>query len=101
MVNFVHDEFIFEFPDDDRLQERCAHVNEVMIWAMKKMIPDVAVRTEGALMRVWYKEAEEIRGKHTEKGIEFGKDGDILVWTPELQERYDKWKDAQKKKSAA
>lgn len=102
MVNFVHDEIIFEFPEDDEIQQRCRHVDNVMIWAMKKVIPDVAVRTEGALMRRWYKEAEEIRGYQTDKGIQFCKDGgDILIWTPRLQELYDEWEKAQKDLTAA
>ena len=72
MVNFVHDEIIFEFPEDDTLQDRCKRADKIMIWAMKKVIPDVAVRTEGALTRRWYKKAKELRNE----------DGDYLIWEP-------------------
>jgi hypothetical protein len=60
MVNFVHDEIIFEFPEDEHLQYNCRHVNKIMIESMKIVIPDVLIATEGALMRRWYKEAEQL-----------------------------------------
>ena len=101
MVNFVHDEVIFEFKNDDSLQERCRHVNEVMISSMKKVIPDVAVRTEGALMERWYKEAEEIRGYYIGDKVKFDPGGDLIIWTPEVNARYEKWKDLQKGKANA
>lgn len=74
MVNFVHDEIIYEFPADDEelLQKLCRLADKIMRESMEKVIPDVAVRTEGALMERWYKEAEEIRDAN----------GNYKVWRP-------------------
>jgi len=43
-----------------------------MVAGMKKVIPDVLINVEGALMDRWYKDAEPV----------FGEDGRLLVWQP-------------------
>jgi hypothetical protein len=75
MVNFVHDEVIFEFIEDASLQECCHKAEAIMLWAMRKVIPDVAIRSEGALMYVWDKAAESLKNEN----------GDYLVWEPEVK----------------
>lgn len=78
MVNFVHDEFIVELPADDnpKLQEACRRIETLMVSAMKRYIPDVLIKAEGALSERWDKKA---KGLHDEQG-------NLLLWTPELAE---------------
>lgn len=81
VVNFVHDEFILELREDDpKLQETIREVSAIMVDAMKLFIPDVKVKTESALMRRWSKQATEVRDE----------EGNLLIWTPALQEKMDR-----------
>ena len=61
MVNFIHDEVIFELDEDDpQLHEKIAHIKALMLYGMRLVLPDVTgLKCEGALMRRWHKEAEE------------------------------------------
>ncbi len=61
MVDFIHDEVIFELDEDDpELHNKIAHIKEVMLYGMRLVLPDVTgLQCEGALMRRWHKEAEE------------------------------------------
>lgn len=72
VVNFIHDEAIVELVPDDNIQHHIARINTLMVAGMKKVIPDVLINVEGALMDRWYKDAEPV----------FGEDGRLLVWQP-------------------
>jgi DNA polymerase I-like protein with 3'-5' exonuclease and polymerase domains len=72
MVNFVHDELIFELPaetaaDDVRI------IQKIMEDAMKQVIPDVRIEAEGCLMECWDKNAKPV----------FDGFGNLTVWRPE------------------
>jgi DNA polymerase-1 len=72
MVNFIHDEIITELDNDQYLQQHIRHINQLMVEGMKYVLPDVLVKTEGALMRRWYKEAQPI----------YDDKNNLLVWEP-------------------
>lgn len=73
MVNFVHDEIIFELPEDQYLQDRIRRINYLMVTGMQEVIQTVKIKVEGALMRRWYKEAKPVLAEN----------GDLLVWEPQ------------------
>ena len=58
--NFVHDEFIYEAPED-QAHEAYIRLGEIMEEQAARFCPDVPPRTEGAMMINWSKAAEEIR----------------------------------------
>jgi len=70
MVNFVHDEVLFEIEEDENLTPRVRFAQTLMENAMRKIVTDVAIRTEAAVMRRWSKSAEEICDD----------EGRLLVW---------------------
>lgn len=74
VVNFIHDEVIVELPLDDKLQYHVNAISKLMIAGMKRVIRTVDIKTEGALMPRWYKEAEPI----------FDDEGNLLIWEPTL-----------------
>jgi DNA polymerase-1 len=59
IVNFVHDEFIFEFPEREA-HEMALEAKRIMEAAAKEWIPDVPPSVEPALMRCWHKEAAPV-----------------------------------------
>jgi len=73
---FVHDEIGIQIPIEGtaiaNVTEKAERLKEVMVSGMQKMFPDVKVGGELALMRRWYKEAEEIRRD----------DGTLVIWEP-------------------
>jgi DNA polymerase-1 len=75
MVNFIHDETINEIKitDKETISDEVKKIEETMINSMKKVVPDVAIRTEAALMDRWYKKAKPV----------YDEQGHILLWTPE------------------
>ncbi len=70
-VNFIHDEILWECPDDEHIDERIGLVDAFMVTAMERVTPDVKARTESCVMRRWYKEAEPVFV-----------DGKIIPWEP-------------------
>jgi DNA polymerase I-like protein with 3'-5' exonuclease and polymerase domains len=54
-VNFIHDEVICEVPDDERLPERVAEIEKLMIEGMQVVIPAAAVRVETSIRRSFSK----------------------------------------------
>jgi len=78
LTNWIHDEAIIELSEDEHLQDNVKQVMQVMVDAMSIAIPHVKIRVEGALMYRWYKEAKAI----------YDEKGNLLVWTPELAEKY-------------
>ncbi|MCP4612139.1 MAG: hypothetical protein GY845_25875 [Planctomycetes bacterium] len=72
VINFVHDEIIWESPNDDRLGARARAVEKIMVDAMQEITPDVRAGAESAAMYRWNKYAEPLW------------DGDnLMVWEPE------------------
>ena len=71
-INFVHDEIIWEAPDDDLNNVRVEIVDRIMVDAMEKLTPDVKARTESVMMRRWYKEAEAV----------YDDNGKLIPWEP-------------------
>jgi hypothetical protein len=70
---FVHDELFTEM-DEGLAHEAGPRVAEIMIKAMRELVPDVAVTADTALMKYWYKEAEPVY-----------KDGRLVVWEPKAK----------------
>ena len=71
-VSFIHDEVITELAKTRKLQQRINRINELMIFAMKRFLPNIKVEVEGVLMSRWYKEAEPV----------FDAGGNLQEWTP-------------------
>jgi DNA polymerase I-like protein with 3'-5' exonuclease and polymerase domains len=71
-VIFMHDEIIVEIPDDEKKHERALEMSNIMISAMRRVIPDVEITTETALMVWWNKKAEPV----------FDEQGRLQVWQP-------------------
>lgn len=69
---WIHDQMIVSAPDDGWNHERAGEIQNDMVSCMKKVIPDVAVRTEACLMRRWAKGAKP----------KFDQDGRLIVWEP-------------------
>jgi DNA polymerase I-like protein with 3'-5' exonuclease and polymerase domains len=72
MWAFIHDEFLFEGP------EETAHLwapeaSRLMVEAMRKYCPDVAIGAEPALMYRWLKDAEPV----------YNQEGKLIPWTKE------------------
>jgi len=66
---FIHDEFIFEGPEETaHLWAPAASV--IMVEEMRKYTPNIPIKAEPALMRRWYKDAES---KYTD-------DGKLIIW---------------------
>jgi len=72
-INFVHDEIIWECPDDKFVNDRVAYVDKIMVDEMEKVTPDVKARTESTAMRRWYKEAETV----------YDDNGNLIAWEPD------------------
>ena len=72
VVNFIHDEVIVELPEDSAV-EQLAVIEKIMADAMCEILPDMSrIKTESALMRRWYKEAEAV----------YDQSGKLTVWEP-------------------
>lgn len=72
-INFIHDEILWECPEDKYIGHRIDEVDNLMVNAMEKITPDVKARTESVVMRRWYKEAKPV----------FDDNGKIIPWEPE------------------
>jgi hypothetical protein len=55
VVNFIHDEVICEVPEDERLPDRVAEIERLMIAGMQVVIPGAAVRVETSVRRSFSK----------------------------------------------
>ena len=63
LVNFIHDEFLMEIPDDDKKEERALALSKIMCEGMNVYLPDCPVRAEPVLMNCWMKDAEGLYNK--------------------------------------
>lgn len=66
-VNFVHDEFILEVPDDEFASDAAEELARLMVVGARPFLPDVEPKAEPQLMRRWSKKAKAIRDKETGK----------------------------------
>jgi hypothetical protein len=64
VVAFVHDEVLVEVPESDDYRPVAEEISSIMINAMRQVCPDVATRTEYAVMRRWTKAAKAIYDEH-------------------------------------
>jgi DNA polymerase I len=55
VLAFIHDEFIVEIPEDDRMDERAKEISKLMVDSMAKIMQDVQVKAEPTIMRNWHK----------------------------------------------
>ena len=58
-VIFVHDEIITELLED-KAHDAAFEQARIMIDSMREFVPDVAIKAKPALMRRWYKKAEDV-----------------------------------------
>jgi DNA polymerase I len=70
-VIFAHDEIMVEMAAD-KAPEAAARQTEIMIEEMQKVVPNVKVRAEPALMTHWYKDAATVHDAQ----------GRLTVWQP-------------------
>jgi DNA polymerase I-like protein with 3'-5' exonuclease and polymerase domains len=75
IVNFVHDEYIFEFPIEEAA-DMAVVAADIQVKAMKEILPHVLIKAEPALMYVWDKEAEPV----------WSPTGRLEVWRPKPKE---------------
>ena len=65
---FIHDEIIAEVPERNA-SEAAEELARLMREAMQTYCPDVRIGTSVALMRRWYKDAEEVRDENNRLAI--------------------------------
>lgn len=70
LVNFVHDEFIVEVPDDERAHEAAQELARLAREGAKPFIPDIPLEVEAVLARRWSKKCKQI----------LGPDGRLVPW---------------------
>jgi len=71
IVAYIHDEFLLEVPEGGA-SEAAEELARLMIIGANKFIPQVPVRTDPLLMRVWSKDAVQCRDES----------GKIIPWEP-------------------
>jgi len=72
IVNFIHDEFILEVPDDALAHDRAMALGDGMNTHIRHYLRRVPATAEPLLMRVWSKDAKPIKGT----------DGRLIPWEP-------------------
>lgn len=72
MLAFIHDEVLVELPLDDLTHERAFEAARIMREGMRKVMTDVRVGADPALMFRWNKGAKTV----------LGPDGRLRVWEP-------------------
>lgn len=60
VVNFVHDEFFTETPDNEGAHDAAHEQVRLMIAGANEVLPDVPARTDPVLMRWWSKDAQAV-----------------------------------------
>ena len=72
-INFLHDEVLWEAPEDNRVGDKVRAVEKIMVDAMEEITPDVKAGAESVAMRRWYKQAEPI----------WDENNNLIPWEPE------------------
>lgn len=75
-LDFIHDEILTEWPDDEKSHLRAQEQERLMVEAMKLICPDIDIRAQTALMRRWDKRAEAT----------FDAGGKLIPWEPPQEE---------------
>jgi len=75
-VNFLHDEVIIEVPAGENLRQHAETIRQLMIDAMRDVVPDVRIDVDYAAAARWYKSAKE---RHDAEG-------NLLLWTPPVED---------------
>jgi hypothetical protein len=70
---FLHDELVWESPEDERVGERAKEVERILCKGLMDLCPDVKFTAGSAAMRRWFKEAEAVLDDN----------GNLLAWEPE------------------
>ena len=60
---FIHDEVLVEVPERADCREAADDISRIMVESMRLVCPDVAIRTEYAVMRRWSKDAKAVYDK--------------------------------------
>ena len=68
---FIHDEVLAEVPIA-KASTAAKEIARLMVQGMAKVIPELPITAEPALMERWYKDAEPV----------WGEDGELLLWRP-------------------
>lgn len=73
IVNFIHDEILAEVPEQPELAHAAAfRLRDIMVEEAQKLIPDIRITAEPALMRRWYKGAKTV----------YSPSGLLMPWEP-------------------
>jgi DNA polymerase I-like protein with 3'-5' exonuclease and polymerase domains len=75
ILAFIHDEILWECPNDDLIGERAKAIQKLMIDAMQIITPHVKAGAETAVMQRWYKTAEAV-----------WVDGKLRPWEPKKKD---------------
>lgn len=70
-IMFVHDEIFAEVPED-HAHEAATRLSEVMVESMREYTPDVTIKAEPALAKIWTKSMEAV----------YDANGRLIPWTP-------------------
>jgi len=60
VVNFIHDEVIVELPEQADHTALAEQIKRIMVDEMRRVVPDIPIECEYALMRRWHKGAEAV-----------------------------------------
>jgi hypothetical protein len=72
IVNFIHDEIMIEIAEGANLALHAEIVKDLMVQAMRQVVPDIRVDVQYTISDRWAKNAEVV----------FGDRGRMAVWTP-------------------
>lgn len=67
LVNFIHDEFVIEIPKMEDYKDVAIDIRDTVVSGMKKVVPDVLIKTEWFIGDRWYKDPP--KDWHLEYGI--------------------------------
>jgi DNA polymerase I-like protein with 3'-5' exonuclease and polymerase domains len=63
MINFIHDEVLFELKEDDTLSAEVSKLEKIMVDAMEVLTPYVKIGVESEFMRSWHKSGTHMLNK--------------------------------------
>jgi hypothetical protein len=64
VVAFIHDEVLVEVPEAADYRADADAISNIMVAAMRRVCPDVEIRSEYAVMRRWRKDAKAVYNEH-------------------------------------
>ena len=77
IVNYIHDEFMLEVPDDHRAEAAARELARLMILGANEFLPDVPATATPLLARRWSKDAEPV----------YNESGALIPWEEEPNEK--------------